>query len=73
MLVSTQFRFNSSINRIIERVPFDIIYRYKPEMRMNIVSAMEGNSLLEETPAARQEVELRKKDKKTLKKLWEKV
>ncbi len=31
-------------------------------MRMNIVSAIENNSLLKETPAARQKVELREKD-----------
>ena len=31
-------------------------------MRMNIVSAIENNSLLKETPAARQKVELREKN-----------
>ena len=42
-------------------------------MRMNIASIIEDNSLLEEAPAARQEVELREKDKKTLKELQEKI
>jgi len=36
---------------------------------MNIVSTIEDNSLLREAPAARQEVELREKDKKTLREL----
>ncbi len=40
---------------------------------MNIVSTIEGSSLLEKTPAAIQEIELREKDKKTLRKLQEKA
>ncbi len=39
---------------------------------MNIISIMEGNSFTGETPAAQQEIKLREKDEKTLKKLWEK-
>jgi len=38
-------------------------------MRMNIAPILENNFLLKEAPAARQEIELREKDKKTLKKL----
>ncbi len=40
---------------------------------MNIVSILKNNSLLGETPAARQEVELRKKDEKTLRELQKKI
>ncbi len=67
-----QFRLNSSVNKVIEKAPFNIIYRYKSEIRMNIISIMEGNSFTGETPAAQQEIKLREKDEKTLKKLWEK-
>ncbi len=40
---------------------------------MNIAFVMEGSSLLGEAPAAKQEVELREKDKKILRELWEKT
>ncbi len=40
---------------------------------MNIVSVLEDSFFLGEAPAARQEIELREKDKKTLRELWEKV
>ena len=73
MLVSAQFRLNSSINRVIERAPFDIIYRYKLEMRMNIVFIIKGSFLLGEAPATRQEIKLREKNEKTLRELWEKA
>ena len=69
LLTTTQFRLNSSVNKIIEKTSFNIIYRYKSEMRMNIVSIIEGSSLLGKTPATKQEIELREKDKKTLKEL----
>ncbi len=42
-------------------------------MRMNIAPAIKNNSLLGEVPAARQEIELREKDKKTLRELWGKI
>ncbi len=42
-------------------------------MRINIVFVIKNSSLLEEAPATRQEVELRKKDEKTLKELQEKT
>ena len=42
-------------------------------MCMNIAFVMEGSSLLGEAPAAKQEVELREKDKKILRELWEKT
>jgi len=40
---------------------------------MNIAPAIKNNSLLGEVPAARQEIELREKDKKTLRELWGKI
>ncbi len=51
----------------------DIIYRYKPKMCMNIVSIIKDSSLLGEALAARQEVELREKDEKIFRELWEKA
>ncbi len=38
-------------------------------MRMNIIFTIKDNSFLREVPAARQKVELREKDKKTLREL----
>ncbi len=73
LLATTQFRLNNSVNKVIEKAPFDIIYYYKPEMRMNIVFIIKDNFLLGEAPATRQEVKLREKDEKTLRKLWEKT
>ncbi len=73
LLAAVQFRLNNSVNKVIKKTPFNIIYRYKSEMRMNIVSIMEDNFFLGKTPAARQEVELREKDEKILRELWEKA
>ena len=42
-------------------------------MRMNIVFVIEGSSLLGEVPATRQEIELREKDEKIFRELWEKA
>ncbi len=42
-------------------------------MRINTASIIEDSSLLGETPAARQEIELREKNKKTLRELWKKT
>ncbi len=53
LFVVVQFRLNSSVNKVIEKAPFDIIYRYKPEIRINIVPVIENNFLAEKTPAAR--------------------
>ncbi len=69
LLTTAQFRLNSSVNKITEKTPFNIIYCYKSEMRMNIASIIKGSSLLEETPATRQEIELREKDKKIFREL----
>ncbi len=53
LFVVVQFRLNSSVNKVIEKAPFDIIYRYKPEIRINIVPVIENNFLAEKTTAAR--------------------
>ena len=53
MLTTAQFRLNSSVNKIIKKTPFNIIYRYKSEMRMNIIFIMKGSFLAEEAPAVR--------------------
>ena len=42
-------------------------------MRMNIIFTIKDNSFLREVPAARQKVELREKDKKTLRELQKKI
>jgi hypothetical protein len=55
---------NSNINRITGKAPFDLVLRFRPEMRMNIETAKTKNNYNAsgETPAARREIELRKKD-----------
>jgi hypothetical protein len=55
MLTAGQFRVNSNINRTIGRVSFDLILRFRPEIRMNIEVVKTKNSynVLEKVPAAR--------------------
>jgi hypothetical protein len=55
---------NNNVNRIIGKAPFDLILRFRPEMRMNIETAETENNynILKEIPAARREIELRKRD-----------
>jgi hypothetical protein len=64
MFIIGQFRINSNINRTTGKAPFDLVLRFRPKMRMNIEIAKTENShnVSEKTPAARREVELRKKD-----------
>jgi hypothetical protein len=64
MLIVGQFRINSNINRTTGRAPFDLVLRFRPEMRMNIEAAeTEDNyNILKEAPAARREIELREKN-----------
>jgi hypothetical protein len=54
---------NSNINKITGKAPFDLILRFKPEMRMNIETAEteDSHNALEKAPAARREIELKKK------------
>jgi hypothetical protein len=74
LLAAGQFRINSSINRTTGMTPFDIVLRFKPEMRMNIEIAITENSYIPsgETPAARREVKLRTKDANFLRDMWKK-
>jgi hypothetical protein len=55
---------NNNVNRTIGRASFDLILRFRLKMRMNIETAETKNNynVLEEVPAARREVELRKRD-----------
>jgi hypothetical protein len=55
---------NNNVNRIIGRAPFDLVLRFRPEMRMNIEAAKTEDSYnaLREAPAARREIKLRKRD-----------
>jgi hypothetical protein len=64
MFIISQFRVNSNINRIIGRTPFDLVLRFRPEMRMNIEAAATENShnISEKASAARREVKLRKRN-----------
>ena len=64
MLIAGQFKINSNINRINGRAPFDLILRFRPEMRINIETAATENShnALKKAPAARREIELRERD-----------
>jgi hypothetical protein len=64
MLAAGQFKVNNNINRITGRAPFDLILRFKPEMRMNIEAAKteDNHNILKEAPAARQEIKLKKKN-----------
>jgi hypothetical protein len=64
MLIIGQFKVNSNVNRITGRAPFDLVLRFRPEMRINIEVAATENShnILKKAPAARREVELREKN-----------
>jgi hypothetical protein len=64
MLATGQFRINSNINRTTGKAPFDLILRFRPEMRINIETATTKNShnTLEEAPVARREIKLRERD-----------
>jgi hypothetical protein len=64
MLAASQFRINSNINKTTGRAPFDLILRFRPETRINIeVTATENSHITsEKAPAARREIELKKKN-----------
>src|SRR6266536_3024897 len=46
LLITVQFHLNNNINRVTKKTPFNIIYRYKPEIRINTASIIKGSSLL---------------------------
>ena len=64
MFVIDQFRVNNNINRTIGKAPFDLILRFRPEMRMNIEAAAteDSHNALKKAPVTRREVELRERD-----------
>jgi hypothetical protein len=55
---------NSNVNRITERAPFDLILRFRPEMRINIeITAIEdSHNALKKIPVTRREIELRERN-----------
>jgi hypothetical protein len=73
MLTTSQFRMNSNINRTTGKAPFDLILRFKPEMRMNIETTKTEDSYNTsgETPAARREIKLKKKDTNLVRDIWD--
>jgi hypothetical protein len=73
MLIIGQFRVNSNINRTTGRALFDLILRFRPEIRMNIEAAAteDSHNVSEETPAARREIELRKRDANLVRDMWD--
>jgi hypothetical protein len=64
---------NSNVNRTTERAPFDLILRFRPEMRMNIEAAetKDSHNISGEAPAARREIELREKDANLVRDMWD--
>jgi hypothetical protein len=64
---------NSNINRTTGRAPFDLVLRFRPEIRMNIEAAIIENNhnILEKTPAARREVKLKERDANLVRDMWD--
>jgi hypothetical protein len=64
MLIISQFRINSNINRTTGKAPFDLILRFRPKIRINIETAATENNYnaLKKAPVARREIKLRERD-----------
>jgi hypothetical protein len=64
MLIAGQFRINNNVNRTTGRAPFDLILRFRPEMRMNIeaIATKDSYNVSEEIPAARREIKLKERN-----------
>jgi hypothetical protein len=64
MLIANQFKVNNNINKTTGRAPFDLILRFRPEIRMNIetIEIKNSHNALKKTPAARREIKLKKKN-----------
>jgi hypothetical protein len=64
MLTAGQFRMNNNVNRITGKAPFDLILRFRSEIRMNIEIAKtkDSHNVSEKAPVARREIELRKRN-----------
>ena len=73
MFTAGQFRVNSNINRITGRAPFDLVLRFRPEMRINIEAAItkDNHNILKETPAARREIKLKERDTNLVRDIWD--
>jgi hypothetical protein len=73
MFAAGQFRVNSNINKTTERAPFDLILRFRPEMRMNIEAAITENSYnaSKKAPAARREIELKERNANLVRDMWD--
>jgi hypothetical protein len=72
MLIAGQFRVNNNVNKTTGRAPFDLILRFRPEMRMNIETAETENNhnTSKEIPVARREIELRKRNANLVRDIW---
>jgi hypothetical protein len=64
MLTAGQFRVNNNVNKTTERAPFDLILRFRLEMRMNIeIAATKDNyNALKKAPVARREIKLKERN-----------
>jgi hypothetical protein len=73
MLAANQFRVNSNINRTTGKAPFDLVLRFRPEMRINIETAIIKNNhnVSEEAPVARRKIKLREKDANLVRDIWD--
>jgi hypothetical protein len=73
MLIANQFKVNSNVNKTTGKAPFDLILRFRPEMRINIETAEteDNHNISREAPAARREIKLRKKDTNLVRDMWD--
>jgi hypothetical protein len=73
MLIIGQFRMNSNVNKTTGKAPFDLILRFRPEMRMNIEAAeiKDSYNTSGKAPAARREIELREKNANLVRDMWD--
>ena len=64
MLIASQFKINSNVNRTTGKAPFDLILRFRPKIRMNIEIAetKDSHNISGKAPATRQEIKLREKN-----------
>jgi hypothetical protein len=64
MLTAGQFKVNNNVSRITGKTPFDLILRFRPEMRMNIeiIKTKNNYNASGEIPAMRREIKLKKRN-----------
>jgi hypothetical protein len=72
MFTINQFRINNNVNRITGKAPFDLVLRFRPEMRINIETAEteDSHNVSGEAPVTRREVELKKRDANLVRDMW---